>query len=221
MTGRPSRTQKDTDSSAVRSIRSRVHPSAKRRIGELPMKVHTSRGDPRSLGDAGRWLDVHHHGSGGTVRGDPELGVADLLAEPHHVGDCPGTRARQPDVGSVDAELVHHVKELDLHVDGGIDRRRRLKAVPQRLVVKLDAPAPRRAIHVGGVPVVHQPLLVHCYSDLHWPPARSSSPWTNLPRQERRCISAGPLRWLVTERQRLAARCPRRKNPARNPSHFG
>ena len=221
MTGRPSRTQKDTDSSAVRSIRSSVQPSAKRRIGELPMKVHTSRAIPALWAIARRWLDVRHHGAGGAVRGDPELGVADLLTEPHHVRDCPGTRARQSDIGSVDPELVHHVKQLDLHIDRGIDRRGRLKAVSQRLVVKLDAPAPRRAIHIRSVPVVHQPLLVHCNSDRHCPRSGLAARGQT---SHGRSGAASPLDrsvGLSPKRQRLAAKCPRRKNPVRNPSHFG
>ena len=74
ITGRPSRTAKETDSSAVRSIPSIVHPSAKSRMGELPMNAHTSSGTPVSweIRAAGRT-------SASTVR-HAQLAVMDSFA---------------------------------------------------------------------------------------------------------------------------------------------
>jgi hypothetical protein len=45
-------------------------------------------------------------------------------------------RAGQPDVGRVDAEVVHQVQQLDLALDGRLADRGRLQPVAQRLVVE-------------------------------------------------------------------------------------
>src|SRR4029077_1967791 len=59
----------------------------------------------------------------------------------------------QADIGGVDAEPVHMVKELDFLVDGGRADRWRLEPVSQRLVIEHRDGARRRSV---VVPVVDQ-----------------------------------------------------------------
>src|SRR4029077_7088706 len=61
----------------------------------------------------------------------------------------------QADIGGVDAEPVHVVKELDFLVDGGRADRRRLEPVSQRLVIEHGDGARRRSV---VIPVVDERL---------------------------------------------------------------
>src|SRR5206468_2414936 len=64
----------------------------------------------------------------------------------------------QADVGRVDAEGVHEVKEADLCGDRRVENRRRLQAVAQGLVVELDRARGHEVVPCP-VPVVDQPRL--------------------------------------------------------------
>src|SRR5439155_1891764 len=70
-------------------------------------------------------------------------------------------RAGQPDVGSVDAERIHVMEDLDLLVDTRVAYRRRLQSIPQRLVVEH-----RHGAEPGGivVPVENQRMRLDAQS---------------------------------------------------------
>jgi hypothetical protein len=65
-------------------------------------------------------------------------------------------RAGQTDVGVIDADVVHVMKDADLVVERRITDRRRLKSVAQRLVVEFDLARRLRRLLAGDVPVVDE-----------------------------------------------------------------
>ena len=72
----------------------------------------------------------------GAVRPNLHFLVGDLAR--HHL-DARGVRsarARQPDVGCIDAEVIHQMKQLNLLFDRRFAYRGRLKAVAQGLIIK-------------------------------------------------------------------------------------
>src|SRR6185295_16532551 len=92
---------------------------------------------------------------------DPELVVGDLLRQPRDVAYHVRPGAREPDVGSVDPELVHQVEDGELVLDRRTANRRRLEPVAQRLVVELDPERRLLPALAGVVPVVDEVAFFH------------------------------------------------------------
>ena len=108
-------------------------------------------------------LDVGDHGARRAVRGDGQLGVADLPGERPHLLHHARARPRQPDVGGHDTEVGHEVQQALFDVERGIADGGGLQAVAQRLVVQVDAgarPVERRRA-ARTIPVVDQLALIH------------------------------------------------------------
>src|SRR5919202_1863491 len=112
MTGRPSETAKATASSVSFRSLSSVQPSAKKRMKEEPRKVQASMAMPARC---------------------------EISAMGRMSFWC--VRAAQADVGRVNPEFVHQVKQLDLALDRRLADRGRLQAVAQRLVVQTHGAA--------------------------------------------------------------------------------
>ena len=147
---------------------------------------------------------VAQDGAGRTVGGDCEPGITDLLAQTGHVGHGSRASGRKPDIRGVNAEFVHHVDELDLRANRRIDDRRRLKSVPQRLVVQLDVSAPRQGVELLHVPVMNQAALVHSDSV----PCRAKSRLATFLQPQSRLRPVSPLNNLGNLRAREIVQFP-------------
>ncbi len=118
-----------------------------------------------ALHDIGNRLDIGDHGAGCAVGANRQLAFADRTRQAFNVASDVGTGSRQPDVGRVESETVHLLQNLDLFVDRRRADRRRLQAVPQRLVVEH-----RQRSRAGGVvvPVVYQRVRCDAHGVTCW-----------------------------------------------------
>jgi len=71
------------------------------------------------------------------------------------------TGAGQTDIGGVQPEPVHQVKEFDLLLDGWFTNRRRLQTIAQSLVVKPDVTIGCLQRRLDRVPIVNEFFVRH------------------------------------------------------------
>src|SRR3989442_15619841 len=88
--------------------------------------------------------------------GTEALELRRLLRERHDRRPCLRRRAGQADVGAVDPEVVHQVKEALLDLERWVSDGRPLQTVAKRLVVELDRPIVRARCAAIAIPVVDQ-----------------------------------------------------------------
>ena len=71
--------------------------------------------------------------------------------------------AGQPDVGHLDAEVIHQMQDFNFVADGRIVNRRGLQPVAERLVIQVDRFAGEAAGTTGRIPVVNERVPVRYY----------------------------------------------------------
>src|SRR2546430_2776159 len=131
--------------------------------------------------------DVGDDGPAGDVEPDLQPRVALLLREPLHRGALVGAGVVEAEVELRHAELVEQVEDLDLRLDGRIDRGRALDAVAEGLIQDFRF---RELTQIrGAVPVVEEILLAH--ADESYASSRSSAIPCPTPMQ----ADPRPRRW--------------------------
>ena len=159
--------------------------------------------------DAHDGLDVFDDGARRGRRSDLQLAVADVRRERDDVVDRALAGARQSEVGHRDAEAVHQLEQLALHLDRRVDDRRALDAVPQRLVKELHAPGEDATGALVLVPVEDDAVCEAFVSRLH----RASPRAGDVAFLGTRSVTSSPT--ASTQRIQISSRSSRAQRRAR------